>query len=159
MTPHEIADQLEIGQVVQRYGRALDTRDYELLRTVFAPDASLHYEMEGRGTEGDLEQWLELWRAFLVPFFWTSHQTSPPVIELDGDRARACCRLIASHVQIRHDDSRNLWTVYGEYDDRLVRRPEGWRIRERAFRGAHTEGELLPAAAVKSYPGPARTRR
>ncbi len=48
MTPREIADHIEIGQVIQRYGRALDTADYELLRTVFAPDATLRYEMEGR---------------------------------------------------------------------------------------------------------------
>ncbi len=150
MTPREIADHIEIGQVVQRYGRALDTADYELLRTVFAPDATLRYEMEGRGTEGNLEKWMELWRTFMVPFFWTSHQFSPPLIELDGDRARASCRLIASHVQIRHDDSRNLWTVYGDYEDQLARLEEGWRIQQRLFHGVHTEGELLPADAVKS---------
>ena len=149
MTPQEAADTVEIGQVIQRYGKALDTRDYDLLHTVFAPGASLRYEMDDGQMEAPFEKWLAIWPPFLLPFYWTSHTFSAPVVELAGDSATAHCRLTAQHVQIRRDDTRNLWTVYGFYRDTLSRTGDGWRITQRFFQGVHTEGSRLDPSEVK----------
>ena len=150
MTPAEAADHAEIAQVLQRYGQALDEKRYELLDQVFVPGATLRYEMEG-GAPTTYPEMVAVFREFNAAFWYTQHLFSHPVIELSGDLARTLCRLIAIHVQRRLAGGRNLWTVYGFYDDTLSRTPEGWRIRERTFRGMHVEGERLPADQVERH--------
>ena len=73
---------------------------------------------------------------------------SVPLIELDRDSARATCRLIATHVQVKLDGARSTWVLYGTYRDVLVRSVAGWRIRERNLHGVYGEGELLPRRLV-----------
>ena len=47
MSPEDAAAHVEIQQVLQRYGQALDEKRYELLDEVFAAGAILDYEMNG----------------------------------------------------------------------------------------------------------------
>jgi hypothetical protein len=150
VTPEQAADIAEIAQVLQRYGQALDEKRYELLDGVFLPDARLHYDMGGEGPTTYPEM-AGLFRSFMVPFMYTQHIFSHPVVELDGDRARASARLIATHVQVRLAGGRNVWTVYGFYEDALIRTDAGWRIEQRVFKGMHTEGTLLPADQVEHF--------
>ncbi len=148
----EFGDHVEVQQLVERYGLALDEKNYDLLDSVFTPDALLHYTMEDQETKASYGDWKEIFRQFLLPFYWTSHLFSTPLVDFEGEQARSTCRLIASHVQIRKDGERNLWTVYGFYRDRLVRTDAGWRICERLFRGVHSEGEALPADQIQAFP-------
>jgi len=164
LTPQQISDHIEIAQLIQRYGMALDENRYELLDSVFTPDAFLHYEMVDQKTQGPYPMWRKLFASFLEPFYWTQHVFSDPIIELHGDRATSTCRLIATHVQILRDPAtsdqgpsdqkRNTWTVWGTYHDTLERTPSGWRIRERHFSSPHTEGEALPADRVTARRDP-----
>ena len=155
MTAQATRDHVEIGQLIARYGKALDDKDFALLDRVFTRDALLCYEIEERKTRGSYAEWVGIFREFLASFYWTSHLFSQPVIELEGDAARASCRLIASHLQIQLDGTRNLWVVHGFYRDRLVRSEAGWRIRERRFWGVHSEGQLLAPDQVQQFPASA----
>ena len=89
LTDQATRDHVEIGQLIARYGKALDDKDYERLGSVFTPDAELRYELEGRETRGSYAEWVGIFREFLAPFSWTSHLFSQPVIELEGDARRA----------------------------------------------------------------------
>ncbi len=150
MTPEQAADHAEIVQVLQRYGQALDEKRYTLLDRVFVPGAALHYEMDGAGP-ATYPEMVKVFREFIAAFWYTQHVFSQPVIDLDGDRARSICRLIATHVQRPHSGGRNTWTVYGFYRDLLRRTPEGWRIAERHFKSMHVEGSLLPPDEVERF--------
>ena len=150
MTPEQAADIAEIAQLHQRYGQALDEKRYELLDEVFLPDARLHYDMSGEAPTSYREM-AGQFRSFMVPFLYTQHVFSHPLVELDADRARASCRLIATHVQVPLAGGRNAWTVYGFYEDLLVRTDAGWRIQQRSFKGMHTEGTLLPPDQVEHF--------
>ena len=152
LTDQATRDHVEIGQLIARYGKALDDKNFGLLDRVFTPDARLHYEMEDRETRASYAEWSPIFREFLASFYWTGHLFGQPVIELEGDAARSSCPLIASHVQIEHDGKRNLWVVHGFYRDHLLRTEAGWRIRERRFQGVHTEGQLLAPDRVKPFP-------
>ncbi len=152
LTDQATRDHVEIGQLIARYGKALDDKDYELLGSVFTPAAALRYELEGRETRGSYAEWVGIFREFLAPFSWTSHLFSQPVIELEGDAAGSSCRVIASHLQFELDGKRNLWIVHGFYRDRLARSDAGWRIRERHFWGVHAQGEPLPPDRVRPSP-------
>jgi hypothetical protein len=150
MSPEDAASHVEIQQVLQRYGQALDEKRYELLDEVFAPGAVLDYEMNG-GQPSSHPEMVAEFREFLASFFYTQHLFSLPVIDLKGDRAQSTCRLIATHVQRPLAGGRSAWTVYGVYNDELIQTEVGWRIARRRFRGTHTEGELLDAASVQRF--------
>jgi hypothetical protein len=152
LSQQEISDRLEIAQVIQRYGLALDEKDYQALDRVFHPEAMLHYKMSGREVQAPASEWKERFAEFLKPFVWTSHSFSEPVIELEGATATARCRLIAVHLQENLEGDRSLWIVHGFYRDLLVRGDTGWRIRERHFTGVYTEGEMLPRGQAKLFP-------
>lgn len=148
LSARELADRAEIEDVIGRYFAALDERDWARLDAVFAPGAALVYDL-GAPARSTHPEMVELFRRFCEQFVVTQHLASPPLVELEGDRARARTQLRALHVQEDPAGTRNPWTVYGVYRDVLARGPAGWRIVERHFRSVHLEGSLWPAERVR----------
>lgn len=153
LSAQQLSDQIEISHVVNRYFRAIDTKDWDLLDEVFVPDARLHYTTPGE-IETTYLTMKPIFATFTDSFVFMQHMPGQMVIEVDGDRATSSNNLRAIHVQETHEGEQNTWVVYGLYRDVLQRTPAGWRITERVFLGAHTEGELLPPDRVKSFPVP-----
>ena len=153
MTPQELGDHLEITQVIQRYFRAMDTWDFELLQSVFTPDAALHYDVFG-GVQMSTQEMLPAFRAFTRQFSFLQHMGGQLLIDLSGDTARSSNNLRAIHVQTTHEGEENEWVVYGVYHDRHVRTAAGWRIAERRFQQPRSVGELLPLDRVRTYDTP-----
>jgi ketosteroid isomerase-like protein len=121
------ADVSEITQLLYRYARAIDGKDWKALERVFTPDARIHYAVE-RGTEvgfAQLGPWLaQAMRIFKV----TQHVITNPLIELSGDTARCTSYLTATHLQVKRDGTSVRTTEGSRYSDALVRAPEGWRL-------------------------------
>jgi 3-phenylpropionate/cinnamic acid dioxygenase small subunit len=153
----EVGDRLEIADLLQRYFRALDDKNYDLLETVFTSGAKLHYEMGPGSRPSAYPEMVQAFRDFNASFLLTQHMMGHPEIELDGDEARSRTSLRALHVQQTTGGERSTWLVYGLYRDRHLRTPTGWRIAERFFRSLHTEGTLLPRERVKRYEAAPRT--
>ena len=89
MSLQEIADHLEIIQVIQRYAKALDEKRFDLLGTVFTKDAQLVYLIGQQLLDFPMRDAEKTFKAFLLKRYWTSHLISDPVIEL-RERQRAC---------------------------------------------------------------------
>jgi 3-phenylpropionate/cinnamic acid dioxygenase small subunit len=151
--PREIADLLEIQQVLYRYARALDERDFDLLHEVFTPDATIHYDVPG-GVRMGFRETVEWLRGALQIFAVTQHVMSNPLIELDGDRARSTTYLTASHVQVRLDGTEVCVVQGGIYRDLHVRTGLGWRIAERTLQATYADGTFLGPDAVQLFPKP-----
>lgn len=150
----EISDYVEINQVIQRYGKALDQKEYDLLNKVFAEDAKLVYLLGEQLIKLSFAESDNLFKEFLTKCFWTSHLISCPVIELDGDTAESRSHVTATHIQVKNDGSRNIWIVSGAYEDELVRTTTGWRIKKRIANAPYEEGEFQMEGVkeFKSYP-------
>ena len=149
----ELSDHLEIVDLLHRYARAIDSRDFELLETVFTPDAVIHYDVD-RGAKlqfGEMVGWL---RTALQIFAATQHVIANPLIELDGDAARSTCSLTATHVQITLDGEESVIVEGGIYRDLHVRSSAGWRIRERTLNRVYVNGEYLPPERVRLFARP-----
>ena len=130
MSMQEISDRLEIQDLMVRYSYAIDSRNWDALDDVFTPDAHIDYSVFG-GSVGNLAET----KAFLteaMPMFTTlQHMVSGTTIAFDGDtrhHAKTQC-----HNPMTMGDAENpdlmvcgLW-----YVDKLVRTPDGWRIKER----------------------------
>lgn len=149
----EIADRLELDQLMVRYVEAIDTQDWDMLDTVFTPDAHLDYSSsggdEGRGDYPTIRAWLE---KSLTMFPMTQHLIGKSLVEIEGDRAR--CRTIFHNpmgVPVNDDgiydatgSGLHVFVVGGWYDDVCVRTDDGWRIAEKVETQAFTQGGFPP---------------
>ena len=137
-------DSEEIVAVLVRYARAIDGKDWPLLRTCFTDDATSDYGEIGswRGA-GDLVAFMEEAHAGMGP---TQHHLSNFHIEVVGDQASSLAYVHAVTVLASHPDD---WIdTVGTYRDRLRCGADGWRIAHRTFRTTRTL--LSPSLAPKS---------
>ncbi|MGI5242255.1 nuclear transport factor 2 family protein [Dactylosporangium sp. CA-139066] len=133
-----LVDRMAVQDVLVRYATALDSRDWQLLRTCFTPDAVGVYETLGE--QHGYERIEALCRGALEPLAATQHIITNIVVELAGDRARTSCYLQSMHVRERPDGDN--FIVAGQYRDELVRTADGWRIARRNLRRIWTQGRL-----------------
>lgn len=139
MTPEELADRLEIQDLLVDYCYAIDFQDWDALDGVFTPDAIIDYtEMGGpRGTLAETKDFL----ARTMPMFQAyQHMISNSKITLDGDTAegRTMCHnpmvLPAREEGVKsHTFFCGLW-----YRDTFVRTAQGWRISSRHEEKSYT---------------------
>jgi uncharacterized protein (TIGR02246 family) len=107
-------DHAEIRNLLARYCLYLDLDDLDGFVGLFTPDAV--YQVYGRDFTGR-----DGIRTMLSGAPGGLHLGGPPVVELDGDRARTTRNLL--FVDRASGEARN-----AVYDDDLVRTPDGWRI-------------------------------
>lgn len=121
-----LSDRLEIVDVLTRYCTALDSRRWDLLADVFAPDGIAEFGDLGGRHEGPAAV-AEFVRSVLGGLDASQHLLGNQVVRLDGDRAEATCYFQAQHLLVSANGG-NTYLVGGTYDDELVRTPAGWRI-------------------------------
>lgn len=137
----QISDRIEIQDLLVRYTSAIDGKDWALLDTCFTKDAHLDYTSAG-GIAGDypkVRAWLE---AALAPFPMTVHYITNSVVELAGDAAKARTAVFNPMGFQNQDGTLHHFNVGAYYNDRLVRTPDGWRIRERIEQSVFMDGDL-----------------
>lgn len=137
-TVEELSDRLGIQDLIYRYALAVDSRDWELYRQVFTPDARIDYTDSG-GVVGDLETVVQWLAGVLEPFAGLQHFMGNHLVELHGDTAQACTYFISIHTALE-EGAETIMKVGGYYADQLARGPEGWRIFERVELGTWMEG-------------------
>lgn len=125
----ELADRQEITDLITRYTRAVDTREFDTLREVFTEDAVLDYSRVG-GPEGPRDEVIPWIERGLAGFDRFQHLVGQVSIELDGpDSARATAYFTNPMVAVAPDGTETLFEVGGYYRHLLVRTPDGWRSR------------------------------
>lgn len=132
MTPDEIADRLEIDDLLSRYTLAVDRGDWDLLDQVFTADARIDYTSAG-GIGGGLAE-VKAWLAeTLAAFPARHHQLGQRIVAIDGDSADVTAYFsdtLAATAELTVPASTGPIIGGGRYRHRLVRTPAGWRSRE-----------------------------
>jgi 3-phenylpropionate/cinnamic acid dioxygenase small subunit len=125
-----LIDRLEIDDLLTRYTVALDTRRWDLLATVFTPDATIDYtSSEGiKGQFPEVAAWLE---KALTPFSATQHLLGNRQIELDGDQGTGLTYFFNPNSLTDAAGTATMLFVGGFYRDKFVRTAEGWRVADR----------------------------
>jgi ketosteroid isomerase-like protein len=144
-----VADRLEITEVLYRYAMALDSHDWEGLKSVFTPDAVADFLDLGGVNEG-LDAITALIAGVLSGLDASQHLIGCPLATVDGDTATATCYLQAQHV-FKGAPGGDHFLVGGTYVDRLVRTADGWRIVHRTLHASWMDGnpEVFTAAAER----------
>src|SRR5206468_4775785 len=125
----EISDRLEINDLLVRYCYAVDDRDWDKYRKIFTSDAVLDDTVTG-GIRSGVEEHVSFMQKALSKILISQHAISTILLEINGVEAKArvhcsCPMVVDLGGGKRHVFFQGLW-----YRDRLVRTPDGWRIKE-----------------------------
>jgi ketosteroid isomerase-like protein len=147
LTLEDLLDRAAINDVLDDYAHAVDERDWERLRSLFTPDATLDYTAAGgpRGTRDEVVDWIA---AALPAVALTQHLLTNRRIRTDGDTATARCELL-NPLLLDGDAGAQLLLLGGRYDDRLQRHGDSWLFTERVHTTTWTAG---PTPARLSTP-------
>jgi ketosteroid isomerase-like protein len=141
-------DKLEIRELVERSVRAVDDGDAAALAELFEDDGVLQLAgtvFAGRAAllamfagGADRPRWTEPGGLLLQP--GSTHLTTNPVIDVDGDLATAETDMITF---LRGEDGRAKITLLARYRDRLRRGADGrWRLSSRTGVSIGKPGEV-----------------
>lgn len=127
-------DRGTIDDLLARYAFAIDLREWDDLRDVFAKDAEIEYS-GGTQCHAGIDAIVEFFRTTAGRVAATQHLLHTALIRATGpDTATGLTHVTAHHVA--HGSSRPApatatYTVTGTYTDRFTRTTDGWRIAAR----------------------------
>ena len=124
----QISDRLDIEEILTRYCYAVDDRDWDAYRRLFAPDAVIDDTVTG-GIKSGVEEHVTYLKRALSKVAMSQHVISTVLIEINGNeaavRAHCSCPIVFDIGQNdKHVMFQGLW-----YRDTLVRTDGGWKIR------------------------------
>ena len=126
LPPQEVADRVEILDLIARYSTVVDSGAWDAMPDLFTDDAVLDFSATG-GIRGSVAEHQEFNAKVLTGFASTQHVMGLPTIVVSGDTATS--RSICFNPMVV-DDAKvffvGLW-----YDDALVRTDSGWRFSSR----------------------------
>jgi len=122
MDLREVSDRIEINDLLTRYAKAVDRKDWALYRTVFTADAHIDYRSAG-GVEAGLDEMCAWLDKSLAMFESTQHLIGNVEVQVNGDQATVEAMF---HNPLKLPDG-NIWVTGGWYHHDLVRTAEGWR--------------------------------
>jgi SnoaL-like protein len=120
-----VSDEVEIAHLLYRYARAVDTKDWELYRSVFTQDALIDYSSAGIPA-GSRDEIAELLSKGFTTIPWSMHYITNIESEIDGDAARVRAMF---YNPMRLPGMAEMSSCGGYYHHELVRTPDGWRSR------------------------------
>jgi 3-phenylpropionate/cinnamic acid dioxygenase small subunit len=140
ISAQDITDRLEIEDVLTRYAWSIDTGEFDGLDKVFTSDAFVDYTSAGgiKGNYPEIKEWL----STVLPHFPAyQHFVTNKDIRIDGDTATSRAGFYNPMAQAK-EGGLSFFFVGGEYHDKLVRTPEGWRIKERIEKTVWADGDV-----------------
>lgn len=138
----QLADRVAIVDVISNYATGLDARDWVLWRSVFVDevvfDLSSWTHEPARRLSAD--RVVAAQARIFAELSATQHFIANHRVPIDGDRARVLAHMRAEHWLSLEGGGTDRYTMFGYYDDKLVRTPAGWKITEMQLNVTHTEG-------------------
>jgi SnoaL-like domain len=120
-----VSDHLKIVALLNSYARAVDTKDWELYRSVFTGDAHIDYSADV--FQGSLDGAIEfLSTDFSALVSMSMHYITNVESEIDGDTALVRA-MFYNPTQIAGVAELSMFG--GHYFHDMVRTPDGWRSR------------------------------
>jgi hypothetical protein len=126
-----LVDREEIQETVYKYATGIDTRDFELYRSIFTDEVEIDFSSYSPEMGGAMTMPADAWVAGLKGLFpgldGTQHSMSNPRITIDGDKATCIVYMQAEHF-LANSEGDNSHAIGGYYTDQLVRTEDGWKV-------------------------------
>jgi 3-phenylpropionate/cinnamic acid dioxygenase small subunit len=152
-----LADEHEIKQIYHRYCDVIDAKAFEDLDQVFTADCVGDYRDSNGIVQKGLQPLVTHLYANMGPNSTcgaTHHNVLNFQIRPVGDRATGQVHFYAVHRGVGAMAG-DLYTVWGRYDDQLVRTGQGWRINRRRYQNDVTDGDKAVIRNGRPQPGAA----
>jgi len=139
VTSDSVSDRLDLSDLLDAYARGIDGKDWDLVTSVFTPDAALDYTAFGgpKGGRDEIIQWIS---ASVSAFPMTQHHITNRTFTIDGDTATSAAELFAPMGMAAGDGKMTMLFTGGVYNDTYRRTADGWKIStrvcDRAWLGA-----------------------
>lgn len=117
------ADRFDLQDVLLNYATGVDERDRERYRGCFCDDVIVLGF--GERTFHGVNEWLDYVWGALEKYSATQHLLGPVHAEVDGNSARTCCDVQATHFL---DDGGARFTLWATYKSELRRLDGAWKI-------------------------------
>jgi ketosteroid isomerase-like protein len=94
-TIQQLIDKEAIRELVQCYSRAIDKRDYVLLRDLYTDDA---IDSHGPEFEGGIDDFIAMIEGAMPNYAWTGHHICNHMISVESDEGNGEVYALALHV-------------------------------------------------------------
>ena len=133
LSPAQLAQRAEIGDVVLSYATAIDGRDWNLLRSILTDPVHIDYSSMGSlNDDMPAEAWVTRLKS-LYGFDATLHMISNLTFRVSGETA--VCTSYVNAMHFLNDAGREYGAhACGVYVHELVRSGGAWKIRKCTFR-------------------------
>ena len=127
----DTSDRVKIVETMNKYAIGIDTKDYELFRSIFLDDVEVTviYDPNWRGGGevkfNGLENWVNYVEEAISQYRSTQHMLGNPMINFDGNIAVVRTDLQATHYY--KDDPELSTTLWGFYETHMVK-DKDWKI-------------------------------
>ena len=142
MTADEALDRVALSDLVMRYCRGVDRRDFALVRSLYWDDA---IDRHGAMFEGDPDAFVAWLPSAMAGFELTAHRVSNSLLVLDDNVAEGEHYVTVYHRT--HPPGRRELVIGGRYLDRYERRGGIWKFAERRLAFDHGEARAFDEAA------------
>lgn len=137
MNDRALLDRVALTELVMRYCRGVDRRDFVLVRSLYHDDA---IDDHGKMFYGGPDAFVEWLPAILANWELTIHSISNSVFAIEGDTAEGEHVVTAFHRTAA--PNRMEFTIWGRFLDRYERRDGVWKFAHRRL--AFDHGRLTP---------------
>lgn len=124
-----LEDRAEIGELIVRYGIALDAHDLEALGRLYAPDGRLALKMGGIVKGHDRSSVIDYYADRLTSMVTAYHFCHGNVIEFDPDDDDRATGVVMAHAELWSEDQAKIAAL--RYEDVYVRHEGRWCFAER----------------------------
>ena len=127
----KLEDRFAISDVMASYALALDTKDYPLLRSLFAVDVEVMMTFDSSSPDGGeirltgIEAWIEFVEKALDGTRASQHLLGNPAISFNGEKAIVRTNLQAT--EYYKDANKPKTTLWGVYETHMVK-DKKWKI-------------------------------
>jgi len=120
----QLADRLACQDVMARYARGVDERDFDMYRACFADDV----KVVGFGDSqiDGADAWTEYVIGALNNFGKTQHMLGPQLATINGDNAD--CRTDVQAWHLMKEPANQTLTLWATYLSQMQRTDAGWKI-------------------------------
>jgi hypothetical protein len=148
LTLEQITDRIEIDELLARYSRALDFRNFDELEGIFTPDSE--FDAGGLGHPHGPAAIRAMIEGTIGGLDATQHLVGKSIIAFgeDGNSADVRTYLISQHIRESAPGPVKHYFLGGEYFDRVVRTADGWRIAFRRLDRMWKQGDRAVISAT-----------
>lgn len=124
----QLIDRAAISDVLTAYATAVDSRDWDLFRSLFASRVFLDFRSfhPSLYREVTLDELVKI-TGSIAAFDATQHLSTNHVHTIEGDRATCVSYMHAGHF-LRHEGEDHACFLYGFYTYELQRAGAGWKV-------------------------------